>query len=123
MTEQVAGLTGEPAGSAVRWQYGETIITEPVVEAGSIESVWRRLVESGRPAMQIDSTAETMLHWAAKLERIRLLGTSMTLQSHDGLAVALPLAYPIRDITLERGAVLNIRKHVQYLVVEPRQAA
>jgi hypothetical protein len=94
-----------------------------VVETGSIESVWRKLVESGRPAMQIDSTAETMLHWAAKLEGIRLSGTSMTLQSHDGRTVELPLAYPIRDITLEREAVLKITKHVQYLAVEPRQTA
>jgi len=119
----VAGLTGEPTGSAVRWRYGETIVTEPVVETGSIESVWRKLVESARPAMQIDSTAETMLHWAAKLERIRLSDTSMTLQSHDGRTVELPLAYAIQDITLERGAVLNIRKHVHYLAVESRQTA
>jgi hypothetical protein len=119
----IAGLTGEPAGSMVLSRYGETVVTEPVVEPGSIESLWRRLVELGRPRMDMDSTAEVQVHFPAKLDRIRILDTSMTLQARNGRTIVLPLSYPIREITLERDAVLDMRKHIRHVEVESRQPA
>jgi hypothetical protein len=55
------------------------------------------------------------------LNEIRLLDTSMTLVATDGRSLALPLSYPVREITLKRGTALNVRKHVGYLAIEPKK--
>ena len=117
----IAGLTGEPTGSRVRWQYGETVVTEPVVDPGSLESAWLGLVELGRPITQFETTQEVQLRWPATLNEIRLLDTSMTLEATDGRSLALPLSYPVREITLKHGTALNVRKHVGYLAIEPKK--
>jgi hypothetical protein len=113
----VSGLTGEPARSTIRWNLGETVVTEPAVDAGSVESVWRRLVESGRPGMQVGQTVVTPVQWPAKLAHIRCAATSMTLQATDGRSLVLPLTWPVRDITLQKAERLSIRKHLRELAV------
>jgi len=117
----ISGLTGEPAGSRIRWRYGETVVTEPVVNPESIESTWRRLVELGRPGTRIESAAEVEVHWPAAIREIHLSDTSMTLDATDGRHLSLPLSYRVQDITLERAVTLNLRKHVGYLAIESRK--
>ena len=123
LRNHISEVTGEPAATTVKWRAGDAVVTDPAVTAGSVESFWRSLVESGRPRMQVGSRAEADLHWSARVKQIRLAETSMTIENRDGRTVELPLPYPVRDVTLTKDAILAVQKHVRELSIEPRQPA
>lgn len=116
----ISGLTGEPARTSVQWQYGDSVVTNPLVDAGSIESFWRKLVEAGRPRVAIENSETFALHWPGRLKRIRFSGRIVTLDAADGKTIALPVPYPVREISLDQKATtLRVRKRVHDLSVEP----
>ncbi|MCW5977906.1 MAG: hypothetical protein KIT09_07500 [Bryobacteraceae bacterium] len=120
----IAAVTGEPARDAVKWRYAnDVVVTEPVVEPGSLEYLWRRLVEAARPRVEIGSAERVKLRWPAKLQEVRVSGDSVTLIAADGGTLELPLPFPVRDVSLRRETTLMVRKHVHGLDVEPQPAA
>ena len=116
---QISGVTGEPAGTTPRFKNVDRL-TVPVVASGSTESVWRGLVEAGRPGFQIGSITELPLAWPTGLSQVELSGRNMTLRGRSGRDLLLPLTYEIGTTTIaeNRNAVLKVRKHVRELRIE-----
>jgi hypothetical protein len=116
----ISVLTGEPARTAPRFRYVEHSLTVPVVAPGSLESVWRGLVEAGRPGIRIGALTELPLAWPAGLRELELSGTNMTLRGRSGRDLVLPLPYGIQTITIanHQNAVLRVRKHAGQMHIE-----
>ena len=116
---QISAVTSEPAGTAPRFKNVDRL-TVPVVVPGSVESVWRGLVEAGRPGIQIGASTELPLTWPAGLRQMELSGGNMTLTGRSGRDLVLPLTYDIKETTIadNRNAVLKVRKHARELHIE-----
>jgi len=113
----MAAISGEPVVESVTDRHVDHIVTTPVYEPDSIESLWRRLMECGRPSFEMGSIIEVSLRWPEKLLRLAINGFNYTLTGQDGLALSFPLAYPVKAIV----AIKPQSKHTLSIAKTPDQ--
>ena len=116
----IAGLTGEPAKEEIGERYLHHTYTSPVYQAGSTESLWRTLVEQGRPGYEWGSSTGASLKWPEKLRQLDIGDFHYTLVAEDGRSLSFPLSYPVQAISLSRRSdvVLSILKTPKDLIVK-----
>jgi hypothetical protein len=122
----IGGLTGEKVDVRVTWKYSDQLLTTPVVQSDGTESLWRNLVECGRPTFAIGEVTKFDLKWPEKLREIRIEGSNLALTTNDGRTVALPLAYSVQGFLLSpkghvRPISLRVQKNVKELVISQRK--
>jgi hypothetical protein len=120
----IAAITGEAVDEHVTDRHVDHIVTTPSYQPDSVESLWRRLVESGRPNCELGSIIEVSLRWPGKLRRLAINSFDFSLTRHDGLAQSFPLAYPVQAFSLSNASkiTLSIAKTPHHLVVREERA-
>jgi hypothetical protein len=113
-------VTGEPISERVNFRHEELIFTAPVYQHGSTESFWRMLVECGRPGFEFGTVAQAELKWPKNLGSLRLSGRAVTLSDFKGRSIALPLAFPVREVSFAGNSDLSvsITKHPDALSIQ-----
>jgi hypothetical protein len=121
----IGAVTGEPTTDKVQYKLMDTVITAPQIKPDSTESFWGQFVEWGRPEFQYEESAEVTLVWPQGLRELRLNESSMTLVGHSARALALPLPYPVEEMSFSpaRALSLKVRKTVSRLAVEHRSTS
>src|SRR5574340_1020890 len=108
LRKYIGGFTGELVRARVASQNGDAVVTDPVVEPGSVEDFWRRLVDCCRPVFAYGNRASLSLRWPAKVSAIHLEGRLMRLSAAGG-ELRLPLPYPVRAVAWQPASNLIVR--------------
>jgi hypothetical protein len=115
----IAAMTGEPSSERIVSKSVDQVFTAPVYQPDSVENLWRRLVECGRPGFEFGSALRVQLKWPEKLREVHVSDLGFTLVERDGRTWSFPLSYPVRKVSLPAGSdiVLSILKTPGHLIV------
>lgn len=115
----IAALTGEPTVERVVSKSVDQVFTAPVYQPDSVENLWRRLVECGRPGFEIGNTLQVRLKWPEKLRKIHINDLGFALLGRGDHSLRFPLSYNVGEISLAVGSdvVLSVLKTPSQLLV------
>lgn len=107
----ISAVTGEEIRERVTARYGDTVLRAAVYEPDSVESLWRGLVEFGRPGVEVGSETQLAFAWPKRLERLRLDGQELEIRGEDGSHLRLPLPYPVRALLVRPSSRVELKVH------------
>jgi hypothetical protein len=119
----IAFITREPVEDRVAYKDETLVFTAPIYKPNSTESLWRELVEFGRPGSQIGTASRKQFEWPHHLRNLHVSGLDFTVEDVEGNSLTVPLTCPARQTVLSRGSdvVLSITKHPGFLSIEEIQ--
>jgi hypothetical protein len=115
----ITAVTGEPANERFVSKSIDQVYTAPLYQPDSIENLWRKLVECGRPGFEFGSMLKVQLKWPKGLREVHINDLDFTLVEPGGRSWSFPLSYSVRKVSLPAGSdiVLSILKSPGYLSV------
>lgn len=119
----IAFITREPVEDRVAYKDETLVFTAPIYHPNSTESLWRELVEFGRPGSEIGTASRKQFEWPDHLRKLRVSGSDFTVEDAEGNSLTVPLACPVRQTVLSHGSdlTLAITKHPRFLSIEEVQ--
>jgi hypothetical protein len=116
----IGSITHEPVEDRIMFRNLDLAFTTPSYQPDSTEAFWRKMVEYGRPRFAIGNVATANLKWPKNLCMLHMSDLDFTLTDCEGRSVAVPLSYPVREISLAGGAdvAVSITKAPGILAIE-----